>query len=79
MVEDVPIYLRYGPVFDAKHFCPNSSHLTSVEFHGVPKLGRDGLIDRPHDGIIPKRKPFRICAEADYVTGARRWMSGFWW
>ena len=38
----------------------------------VLKIGRDGLIDRPHDGIIPKRKLFRFCAEANYITGAGR-------
>ena len=30
MVEVVPIYFRYGPVFDAKHFFPYSSNLALV-------------------------------------------------
>ena len=41
-----------------------------LEFLGVLKLGRDGLVDGPHDGIVPERKLFRICAETDHVTGA---------
>ena len=41
-----------------------------LQFFGVPEVGRDGLIDGPHDGIIPKRKLFRIGAEANYVAGA---------
>jgi len=36
-----------------------------VKFLGVSKIGRDGLIDGPHDGIVPKRKLLRIGAEAN--------------
>ena len=44
-----------------------------LEFLGVLEFGRDGLVDGPHDGIIPKRKLFRVSVEADHVTGAGRW------
>jgi len=43
-----------------------------VEFLGVLKIGRDGLIDGPHDGIVPKCRLFCICAEANYITGTGR-------
>jgi len=43
-----------------------------VEFLGVLELGRDCLVDGPHDSIIPKCKLFRKCVEANYVAGAER-------
>jgi len=40
-----------------------------IEFLRIPKVGRNGLVDGPHDGIIPKRSLFRIGTEASYVAG----------
>jgi len=40
------------------------------EFPGIAKLCRDGLVDGPDDGVIPKRCLFRGCTETDHVAGA---------
>jgi len=41
-----------------------------LEFLGVPTICRDGLVDGPHDGIVPKRGLFRRGTEASHVTRA---------
>jgi hypothetical protein len=49
------------------------------ELVGIPKVGRDGLVDGPHDGVVPECKLFRVRAEANCVTRAasERGAAGF--
>ena len=47
-----------------------------AELLGIAEVGRDRLVDGPHDGIIPKRKLFGVRVEADYIAWAVKRIGG---